>query len=181
MHMDTRKILVAKVKEANEILASLREEGYGDLNIVDASLANFQKIVGGKSNIFKIPSQLSKEKKALAIHSIDKFLYSKWATKEGREEIYNKRLATFRLSKKEGGRYGLTKKDTLKLFDVFASDVYHKLRQKFDLDSEQIIDIIRHAKKASSREIIDAMRNAGKSKNFDSQARYEIEKRLNKK
>lgn len=176
--MTTRQILVEKIKDANEILTVMRDEGYGDLNIVDSALANFQKIVGGESNIFKIPSRLSEEKKKLAIHSIDKFLSSKWVTKEGRDEILQKRINTFTKDKAEGGRYGLNEETTLKLFDIFKSRVYHQIRERNDLDSDQIIDIVKHSSSKTTAEIVKAMENAMQSKKFSMQARYEIEKRL---
>lgn len=176
--MTTRQILVEKIKDANEILTVMRDEGYGNLNIIDSALANFQKIVGGESNIFKIPSRLSEEKKKLAIHSIDKFLSSKWVTKEGRDEILQKRINTFTKDKAEGGLYGLNEETTLKLFDIFESRVYHQIRERNDLDSDQIIDIVKHSSSKTTAEIVKAMENAMRSKKFSTQARYEIEKRL---
>ena len=172
----TRKILIEQAKEANAVLKKMTEEGYADMNIVTKSLATYGNIVGINSEtMFKIPQRLSREKKIMATSVLDKFLSSKWTTEKGRTEIYNKKLKTFTQKKSEGGKYGLSKKTALKLFDVFASDTYHRLLEKYQLDSEQIIDLVRVNKHVNSDTIIQAMINASKGSKIRTQPRQSIQ------
>lgn len=174
-HVKLRRELNKKMKQANALLTDMRTNGYGDLSVIERSLKQFQKITNNQKDIFAA-GRLSAIEKRMAIKSVDKFINSKWVTERGRQEILDKRINAF--TQLNGThQYGLTREETLKLFDVFSSDEYHKLIEKRYLDSEQIIDIVRNTNK-DSNDIIQAMKNALKSKKSETQARIEIEKRL---
>ena len=170
-----RRELNRKMVQANSLLEQLRRDGYGDLTIIDRSLKQFQKIVGGSKNVFEA-GRLSYIEKRMAIRSIDKFISSKWVTEKGREDILNNRIKAFTNIDSQH-EYGLTEEQTLKLFDVFASKEYHKMINKKYLDSEQIIDIVR-TNDNTANDIIIAMADALKDVKSEYQARIEIETRL---
>lgn len=178
-YRENKKMLSERIKMANEILDEMREDGYGDLSIIQTALKKFENITGTSTDRFTLKrGALSNEKTIQAIMTLNKFLSSKWTTSQGRQEILEKRINAFTMPAESGGQHNLTKQQTLKLFDVFASKTYHKLKAKYDLDSDQIIDIVRNRGNVSATDLIKAMQNASKSKNFAYQSRLQIEKSI---
>jgi hypothetical protein len=134
-----------KVATANKRLQRMRQQGYGNLSVIPLALREYSKITGKKADTFKIGKAPSEEKLELINRQIDKFLQSDWTTSAGRKRIVEKRKATF----KDVTKWGLTEKETVRLFDLFDTDAYSKAVEKGALDSRQAIDLIREGNDAT--------------------------------
>ena len=75
------------------------------------------------------------------------------------------------------GKYNLNRDETLKLFDVFESDAYHKAIEKRMLDSNQVIDMVRNSN-ASAKKFDEVLTSLVKSETQPDESRDYVESRL---
>lgn len=132
-----------KIKKANELLEQMREDGYGDLSVINLATEQVRKVQGTDATPNRFPNidEIPPARMAAYDTILDKFTQSKWTTEEGRQEIFDKRLSTFRDNE------SLTKRRALQIYDIFDTDVYHRVIEKGLLDSKQVIDMVRHTRR----------------------------------
>lgn len=142
-------------RQANRRLQSMRARDFGKLSVVDLALADQRKQLKKNSSKFEVGKDAN-----ATVKRMRKFLDSKWTTEKGRAEILEKRIKSFTRKKARKGeelkRPALTKNKTLQLFDIFATDAYHKAKEK-GLDSEQLIEFFRGKKR---KDLVGAMEKA---------------------
>lgn len=139
----TRAEVRKKIKIANNILKSLRKEGYGDLSVI--SLAQTQQVkltkVSSKRGNFIIGKTKNSDLAKLDA-ALDTFINSKWVTPEGRAEIREK--AAFTLSQNAGDikHRDVNGEQALIAVDVFSSDIAGMLRDKYGLPSDIVLNAV---------------------------------------
>lgn len=167
--------LQRELRHANRRLQSMRSSGYGNLTVIDRALAEFGKITKqGKKEKFVIDGKLNNRQSRLIIKQLNKFLQSAWTTESGRADILEKRVNAFM---NPNGKYNLSKEETLKLFDIFESDAYHKAIEKKMLDSNQVIDMMRNSN-ASAKKFDEVLTSLVKSETQPDESRDYVESRL---
>lgn len=171
-----KKRLEREVKIANRRLQSMRSKGYGNLTVIERALAEFEKYSKqSNAKIFSMSGIDTPKKQRLLKKQIGKFLNSEWTTDIGRKNILQKRIKSFMQNPETGGKWGLSESETLLLFDVFATDEYHKAIEKGMLSSEQVIDIIRKNNDTNSSEFENALKSLVKSETPPDESRIFIE------
>ena len=176
-----KKRLEKEVRLANRRLQSMRSKGYGNLTVIERALAEFEKY-SKKTNAkkFSLDGVNTPKKRKLLKTQLNKFLSSEWTTDKGRKNILQKRINTFMRDKETGGKWGLSETETLLLFDVFASDEYHKAIEKGMLSSDQVIDIVRTNNNSKSNDFERALKSLVKSNVEPDESRIFVEDVLNK-
>lgn len=142
------KRLRANLKELNKQFNIAKSQGYEDIEFFKSGKKNIELLTGksksGKLILGKASGNKAREKDLLDL--TDKMLESKWLTEQGREMIWKQSFSTL------SERTGITKKQALQFYDVMNTDIFSKLKEKFDLDSKQIVkmSIKRGARKKDS-------------------------------
>lgn len=151
--MNIRDELQKKIDIVNSRLSEMYDGGYEKLQAVKIGKEQLRKILGEDEQRMYYPdaSELTDKQVERVSLAADKFINSKWTSKEGRAEIFDKRLSTFI------ERSGLSKEDALKAYDIFSADVYHQMIEKNLLTSKQQIDLIRRHKNLEPRDFEQAI------------------------
>lgn len=174
-----KKRLERDIKIANRRIQSMKSKGYGNLTVIERALAEFEKY-SKQSNAkkFSLDGINTAKKRKLLKAQLGKFLSSEWTTDVGRKNILKKRIKAFTRDTETGGKWGLSEKETLLLFDVFASDEYHKAIEKGMLSSGQVIDIVRKNNNSNSNDFEKALKSLVKSNIEPDESRIFIEEVL---
>ena len=146
---ETMKEINKRVKEIE-----LEEKRTG----IKSDFVKSQKIIFGQltktKNTRKISTgNLSKLNKNtfLAIKRLQKsFLKSKWSTKEGREEIFNKQYETF------SETYDVSKEQYKSIVEVLGSENFRNMGD-FRPPSEAVMEVYRNNQKVSSSDVTNAI------------------------
>lgn len=135
---ELRKQTRALIKEARERIKEAKEDGVSDLNIFKTIGTKAKKIANGKrKGVYMKHADIMPEHDLKAYNRVlTKFLNSKQTTREGRNKILKKARDTYY------SRNDVEKSDVIKLYDIFATDIYHKLLEKGTLDSEQVEKLV---------------------------------------
>lgn len=157
----------------------MRSSGYEKLSVIDRAMAEFNKIAKGKAQSeFSMKGIDTQKKTDLLRKQLRKFLSSDWTTSKGRKNILQKRISSFMKSKENGGKWGLSEQETLTLFDIFASDEYHKAIEKQMLSSDQIIDMVRKNGETKANQFEKALKSLVKSDTPPEESRLFVESEL---
>lgn len=172
-------------KREREIMADEIRETMKEINKRVKEIELEEKITGIKSDFVKsqkiIFGQLTKTKNTrkistgnlsklnkntfLAIKRLQKsFLKSKWSTKEGREEIFNKQYETF------SATYDVSKEQYKSIVEVLGSENFRNMGD-FRPPSEAVMEVYRNNQKASSADVTNAI---GKYSTLSQEARNYI-------
>ena len=152
--------LVAQVKKS---IKEAREDSQLNLSIYQTMLAQVKQITGRRQVTYKSVFNLEDRKLSFLINTLERFLERPQATEQDTEDI-NKgnipsslRIDAVHLTTKanqlvgkrifEKGKKtfaqntGWDKKEVNRLYDFFATDVYHKLLEAGYISSDDMIDL----------------------------------------
>ena len=124
--------LVAQVKKS---VKDAREDSQLSLSIYQTMLAQVKQITGRRQVTYKSVFNLEDRKLSFLINTLERFLERPQSTRTGREEIFQKAKKTF------AQNTGWNEEEVNRLYDFFATDVYHKLLEAGYISSDDIIEL----------------------------------------
>ena len=124
--------LVAQVKKS---IKEAREDSQLNLSIYQTMLAQVKQVTGRRQVTYKSVFNLEDRKLSFLINTLERFLERPQATRTGRDEIFEKAKKTF------AQNTGWSEKEVNRLYDFFATDVYHKLLEAGYISSDDIIEL----------------------------------------
>ena len=124
--------LVSQVKKS---IKDAREDSQLSLSIYQTMLAQVKQITGRRQVTYKSVFNLEDRKLSFLINTLERFLERPQATRTGREEIFQKAKKTF------AQNTGWNEEEVNRLYDFFATDVYHKLLEAGYISSDDIIEL----------------------------------------
>lgn len=145
--------IYGKINEANKRLSEMRKKGYEDMRPVKLAEYDIKKrdSRAEKFSVFKNVGNgkelLTEKEQKLLEKEIDSFLKSKWTTNEGREEIWNKSISSFK------NLYNAKDKDAIiHIYEIMSTDVYEMLisQSAGALDSKQVASMLSDISNISS-------------------------------
>lgn len=130
--------LAKKVKQANRRLTNAKKfygkEGHSSLVFAQKSI---DYAYGEKGfDKYTINEKMSKAQLKRIEKGVDAVLNSPYFTAKGRKELEKKILG------KLGDTYGLNAKDRIKLLDIFKSDIWPKIHDEYQRESNQTVAIM---------------------------------------
>lgn len=173
-----RKQMLEKIKQNAAIISDRYSDAllndYLHSDFFSGQVDKFNTIMGTNQKYypdFRKAYKLSKAQLSDLLHQQELFLKSKWSTKEGRKEIakkqYKKMLETYPELTKKG----------FKLIQQILSDdgSISELREKKQLSSEQIIDIVvRSDFNVVKKQIASVINRLSESDSFNGKKNSEI-------
>lgn len=125
--------LVSQVKKS---IKDAREDSQLDLSIYQTMLAQVKQITGRRQVTYKSVFNLDDRKLSFLVNTLERFLERPQATRQGREEIWEKSKKSFLSNHSEW-----TEQEANRLYDFYATDIYHSLLEAGYINSDDMIEL----------------------------------------
>ena len=134
-YSDKENKAIDLVSQAKKSIKDARDDSQLGLSIYQTMLAQVKQITGRRQVTYKSVFNLDDRKLSFLINTLERFMEHPQATRTGREEIFEKGKKTFTQNT------GWNEKEVNRLYDFFATDVYHKLLEAGYISSDDMIDL----------------------------------------
>ena len=134
-YTDKENKAIELVAQAKKSIKEAREDSQLNLSIYQTMLAQVKQVTGRRQVTYKSVFNLEDRKLSFLINTLERFLERPQATRTGREEIFQKAKKTF------AQNTGWNEEEVNRLYDFFATDVYHKLLEAGYISSDDIIEL----------------------------------------
>ena len=137
---ETKATLKKNISEINRLYAEAKREGHENLSLFANFREMFAQVAGSdaKRGIIKLGKASTSAEKAEDLLALsERFLQSKWATSEGREEIFSQSFKTSRQ------RYNVNKKTWLRSLDILQNDVFSELIELTSMPSDAVFELVK--------------------------------------
>lgn len=124
------------VAQAKKSIKEAREDSQLSLSIYQTMLSQVKQLTGRKQVTYKSIFTLDDRKLSFLINTLERFLESPQATRQGREEIWEKSKKSF-LS----NHSAWTEQEANRLYDFYATDIYHSLLESGYISSDDMIEL----------------------------------------
>lgn len=130
--------LAKKVKQANRRLTNAKKfygkDGHSSLTFAQKSI---DYAYGDKEHAkYTLNENMTKAQLKRIEKGVDAVLNSPYFTAKGRKELEKKVLGTL------GDKFDLSARDSIKLLDIFKSDIWQKIHDEFQRESNQAVSVI---------------------------------------
>lgn len=125
--------LVAQTKKS---IKDAREDSQLSLSIYQTMLSQVKQLTGRKQVTYKSIFTLDDRKLSFLINTLERFLERPQATRQGRDEIWEKSKKSF-LS----NHSAWTEQEANRLYDFYAADIYHSLLEAGYINSDDMIEL----------------------------------------
>ena len=130
--------LAKKVKQANRRLTNARKfygtDGHSSLTFAQKSI---DYAYGEKGHAkYVISENMTKAQLKRIEKGVDAVLNSPYFTAQGRKGLEKKVLGTL------GDKFDLSARDRIKLLDIFKSDIWQKIHDEFQRESNQAVSVM---------------------------------------
>ena len=130
--------LAKKVKQANRRLTNAKKfygkDGHSSLTFAQKSI---DYAYGDKEHAkYTLNENMTKAQLKRIEKGVDAVLNSPYFTAKGRKELEKKVLGTL------GNKFDLSARDRVKLLDIFKSDIWQKIHDEFQRESNQAVSVI---------------------------------------
>ena len=160
--------LAKKVKQANRRLTNAKKfygkDGHSSLTFAQKSI---DYAYGDKGHAkYTLNENMTKAQLKRIEKGVDAVLNSPYFTAQGRKELEKKVLGTL------GDKFDLSARDRVKLLDIFKSDIWQKIHDEFQRESNQAVSVMSDliqtrnpntGKKVTSDDMIDLLEKYQKS------------------
>ncbi len=134
-YSDKENKAIGLIAQAKKSIKEAREDSQLNLSIYQTMLAQVKQVTGRRQVTYKSVFNLEDRKLSFLINTLERFLERPQATRQGREEIFEKAKKTFTQNT------GWNEEEVNRLYDFFATDVYHKLLEAGYISSDDIIEL----------------------------------------